>query len=117
MVHGRQMRLNGWRKGSAMFVLQLLMNSRFRILQPFFIGVQPSLIGVFKRSGERRHDLPTVSQISPNFSPFFILADSFESSSNFHGLFEFIQIKRALVNTRETVEMGAILFVKLGELV
>ena len=100
-----------------MFGLKLLMDSRFGIFQPFFIGMQPSLVGIFEGCGERRHDLPTISQISPDFCPLFVFADSLESSSDFNRLFEFVKVKRTLVDTRKTVEVGAILFVKLGELV
>lgn len=79
--------------------------------------MKPSLVGVFQRSGEGGHDLPTVSQISAYLGPLLVFANTFKPTPNFDGLLQFIEVQRALVNTREPIEMSAILFVELGELV
>jgi hypothetical protein len=85
--------------------------------QPLFVRIEPPLVRVLEGGRERGHDFAAVTQISTNFSPLLVLANALKTTSDFDGLLKLVQIQRTLVDRWETVQMGAILFVKLGELV
>ncbi len=79
--------------------------------------MQPSLVGVFQGCGQRRHDLSTVAQVPSDFSPLLVFADALKAAANFDGFLEFVEIKRALVDAREAIEMSTILLVEFCQLV
>ena len=100
-----------------MFELEHLLDARFYNTQVFLVWVQPLLIRVLERRGERGHDLTTIPEIAPNFSPLLLLADALEAASGLNGFLEFIQIQGSLVDAREAIEVMSILLVELGELI
>ena len=102
---------------ATVFNLQLLLHTRLSETKILFIGLEPSLVGILERRRQRRHDLATVTQVATDFRPFFRLANRIEATARLHCFFQFEQIQGTLVDTWETVEVGAMLFMKLGQLV
>ena len=84
-------------------MFKLLLHAWFCRSKIFLVRMEPPLIRVLQRSGKRRHDLPAVSQIAADFSPFLIFADLVETASNFNGLLEFVEVERPLVDAWKTV--------------
>lgn len=95
----------------------MVLNARSCELEILFIRQQPLLIGVLERCRQRRHDLATITQVSPHLGPPLAFADCFKASLPFNRLLQAIQIERALVDAGKAIEVVAILFVELGELI
>lgn len=117
IIHRRRMRSDSGRERSSLVIFELLLDPGFGVFQPFFVGMKPSLVGVLQGSRQRRHDLPTVAQVSSNFSPFLVLAHSFEATSNLDRLFQFVQVERSLVDAGKPVQMSTVLLVEFRELI
>ncbi len=79
--------------------------------------MEPFLIRVFQRGGQGRHDLAAVPEVAPYLSPLFLLAHTLEATSCFDGFLELVQIQWPLIDTGETCEAMAMLFVEFCELV
>lgn len=104
-------------KRAPVLEFKLLLHAWLSELQVFFVWMQPALVRIFQRGRKRRHDFPTVPQISPNFRPFLQFTDLLETTALCHCLFQLVQIERALVYAGKSIEVHAVLFVKFGKLV
>jgi len=100
-----------------MLLLKHLLHARLDNAKILLVRMKPFLIGVFERCRQRRHDLATVAEITPNFGPFLALAHSLETTSGLNGLFEFVQIQRPFINAWESSKAVAMLLVEFGKLV
>lgn len=94
-----------------------MLYSRFRDTEVLFVGLKPPLVRIFERRGEGGHDLAAIAQVATDLCPFFRFANGIEASTNLDGLFQFVQIERALIDAGESVEVGAVLLVEFGQLV
>jgi hypothetical protein len=93
-------------------------NAWFAISEPIFVRLEPLLIRVFQRRGERRHDLAAVAQVSANFCPTLLSANRIEATFIFNEFLQFVQIQRPLVDAWKSVEVGTgALLVELCELI
>ena len=97
-----------------MLDLEHVLDTRLHNAQVFFVRVQPFLIGVLQRRGQRRHYFATVPKIAANLSPLLLFADTLEATSSLDGFFQLVQIKWALVDTWKSSEIVAVLLVEFG---
>jgi hypothetical protein len=79
--------------------------------------MQPLLIRVLERRGQRGHYLTAVAEVASNLGPLLAFADTLKAASFLDGLFELVEIQWPLVDTRKASETVAMLLVKFGELV
>jgi len=66
------------------------MHSRLEYPEILFVWMEPLLIRVFQRCGQRRHDLAAVAQVSSNLSPLLQLTYLLKPASCIDRLFELI---------------------------
>jgi hypothetical protein len=82
-----------------MFQFKLLLNTRLRSSEIFFVGLQVALIRIFERCRERGHDLAAVAKVSADLSPFLCFANGLKSTADLYGLLQLVQVQRALIYT------------------
>ena len=81
------------------------MDSRLGYAEVLFVRVQPFLVRILERRGQRRHYLAAIAKIATDLCPLFSLADTVEPAARLDGFFEFEQIQRALVDAGKSVQM------------
>lgn len=103
---------SAWRRsvGSAIFELELLVNTGLRYTEILLVCQQPSLVGIFKRGRERGHDFPAVAQVPTDFCPLLALAHMVETTSCLDCLFQLVEVQRPFIDTRQSREGLSMLF-------